>query len=64
MVKMYPNSNQRKEQVITHIENFYCDRLTELVDQKKINEAHAVFEEFVVDTEEPCEWFFIKQVEV
>ena len=64
MVKMYPNSNQRKEQVINHIENFYCDRLTELVDQKKINEAHAVFEEVVVDTEEPCEWFFIKQVEV
>ena len=56
--------NSQKEKVIDSIENFYCNRLVELVDMKMVNEAHAVFEEFVVgDVETPKEWFFIKEVE-
>ncbi len=55
--------NSQKEKVIDSIENFYCNRLVELVDMKMVNEAHAVFEEFVVgDIETPKEWFFIKEV--
>jgi len=56
--------NSQKEKVIDSIENFYCNRLVELVDMKMVNEAHAVFEEFVVgDVDTPKEWFFIKEVE-
>ena len=56
--------DSQKEKVIDSIENFYCNRLVELVDMKMVNEAHAVFEEFVVgDVETPKEWFFIKEVE-
>ena len=44
-------------------EAFYCDRLTELVDEKRIDEASAIFEEFVVEGEEPDDWFFMKYLD-
>ncbi len=40
---------EKLDQCIEHCESFYCDRLTELVDQKKIDDASAIFEEFVVE---------------
>ena len=55
--------DQKKEETITQIENFYCQRLTELVDLKMFDEAHAVYEEFAVDVDNPVEWFFIADVE-
>ena len=51
---------EKLDQCIEHCESFYCDRLTELVDEKKIDDASAIFEEFVVEGEEPDDWFFIK----
>ena len=40
--------DQNKEDCVTHIENYYCQRLTELVDMKMFDEAHAIYEEFAV----------------
>ncbi len=51
---------ERMEEVIKSCEAFYCDRLTELVDRKMIDEASAIFEEFVVEGEEPDDWYFFK----
>ena len=51
------------EELITQIENYYCQRLTELVDMKMFDDAHAIYEEFAVDVDNPVEWFFIKDVE-
>ena len=42
------DEQERLEKVIAKCEEFYCDRLTELVDRKMIDEAGAIFEEFVV----------------
>ena len=50
---------QKKEETITQIENFYCQRLTELVDLKMFDEAHAVYEEFAVDVDNPVDWLFL-----
>ena len=52
-----------KEECITLIENYYCQRLTELVDLKMYDEAHAIFEEFSLGDEESYQWFFIKILE-
>ena len=53
--------DKAKEECITQIENHYCQRLTELVDMKMYDEAHAVYEEFAVTSDnEPIEWFFIQ----
>ena len=49
-----------KEECITQIENHYCQRLTELVDMKMFDEAHAIFEEFSLGDDESYQWFFIK----
>ena len=52
-----------KEECITLIENYYCQRLTELVDLKMYDEAHAIFEEFSLGDDESYQWFFIKILE-
>ena len=57
------NTTKIREELITQIENYYCQRLTELVDMKMFDDAHAIYEEFAVDVDKPVEWFFIKDVE-
>ena len=43
---LYIIMDKTKEECITLVENYYCQRLTELVDLKMYDEAHAIFEEF------------------
>ena len=57
------NTTKIREELITQIENYYCKRLTELVDMKMFDDAHSIYEEFAVDVDNPVEWFFIKDVE-
>ena len=55
--------DKTKEECITQVENYYCQRLTELVDIKMFDDAHAIYEEFAVDVDNPVEWFFIRLLE-
>ena len=57
---LYIIMDKTKEECITQIENHYCQRLTELVDMKMFDEAHAIFEEFSLGDDESYQWFFIK----
>ena len=57
---LYIIMDKTKEECITLIENYYCQRLTELVDLKMYDEAHAIFEEFSLGDDESYQWFFIK----
>lgn len=45
---------------IYQIEEFYCNRMEYLVDAERFDDSHAIFEEFVVNGEEPEEYVFIK----
>ena len=61
---LYIIMDKTKEECITLIENYYCQRLTELVDLKMYDEAHAIFEEFSLgDDDESYQWFFIHLLE-
>ena len=60
---LYIIMDKTKEECITLIENYYCQRLTELVDLKLYDEAHAIFEEFYLRDDESYQWFFIKILE-
>ena len=60
---LYIIMDQIKEECITLIEYYYCQRLTELVDLKMYDEAHAIFEEFSLGDDESYRWFFIKILE-
>ena len=51
-----------KNAIITSIENYYCDRMTELVDQERFDDSNAIFEEFVVNEEEPVNWLFLEDI--
>ena len=57
------NTTKIREELITQIENYYCQRLTELVDLKMYDEAHAIFEEFSLGDDESYQWFFIQLLE-
>ena len=57
---LYIIMDKDKEECVTHVENYYCQRLTELVDLKMYDEAHAIFEEFSLGDDESYQWFFIK----
>jgi len=45
---------------IEQVENFYMDRMSYLVNEEQFDDSHALFTEFVVDTEEPDEWIFVQ----
>ena len=57
---LYIIMDKAKEECITQIENHYCQRLTELVDLKMYDEAHAIFEEFSLGDDESYQWLFIQ----
>lgn len=49
-------------QCIEHIEDFYIERMEYLVEQEQFDDSHALFTEFVVDSEEPDEWIFTQYI--
>jgi hypothetical protein len=51
-----------KDTIITLIEEFYCDRMTELVDEERFDDSNAIFEEFIVNEEEPVNWLFLEDI--
>ena len=55
--------DHNRDECITQVENYYCQRLTELVDLKMYDEAHAIFEEFSLGDDVSYQWFFIKILE-
>ena len=55
--------DKSKEDCITQVENYYSQRLTELVDLKTHDDAHSIFEEFSLGDDESYQWFFIKILE-
>jgi hypothetical protein len=42
-----------QEQLILNLEAFWCQRMTELHEQNRIEDASALFSEFVLDEEDP-----------
>lgn len=50
-----------KEKVLTEIEATWCDRMTNLVSENRIWDADALYQEYVLEGEEPfdSEWVFI-----
>ena len=57
---LYIIMDKSKEECINQIDNYYCQRLTELVDLKMYDEAHSIFEEFSLGDDESYQWLFIQ----
>lgn len=51
---------EEREWCIHHIEEFYCSRMEELFDNEQYDDAHSIFEEFVVNGEEPEDYVFLE----
>ncbi len=52
-------TQDEKNLTIYQIEEFYCNRMEYLVNQEEFDDAHSIFEEFVVDGVEPGKYVFI-----
>ena len=56
---MFRMNQSERNLNIYQIEEYYCNRMEYLVDRELFDDSHAIFEEFVVDGEEPEEYIFI-----
>jgi hypothetical protein len=54
---------QQRDHTIYLIEEFYCNQMSLLVEDERFDDADAIFNEFVVDSEEPTEWIFMNYLE-
>lgn len=45
--------------MIEQMEKFYSERMTHLIYDGRYDDAHAIYEEFVVSGEEPEEFLYI-----
>lgn len=52
-----------KEKCIEVLENYYMETIERLFDQDRQKDADSVYEEFVVDGENPTEWTFLEHLE-
>jgi hypothetical protein len=48
--------------VADYLEAFYADSLTHLVTCDRLEDAHALFQEFVVNDEEPEEYLYLPEL--
>lgn len=53
---------ESREEIITKIEDHFCQQITFLFDENRQDDAHSFYMEFVVDGEEPEEWTFISDL--
>lgn len=44
------------------LEEYYCTRMDELVNEERFDDSNAVFQEFVVDCEDDTEWIFLEDL--
>lgn len=44
------------------LEDYYITRMDELVENECFDDSNALFEEFVVDEQEPDEWMFLNDL--
>lgn len=49
-----------RTEIVEYLEAFYADRMMELFSQDAYEDAHAVYTEFVVDHQEPEEYFYLE----
>jgi hypothetical protein len=54
-------TDQLRDILISDVEEFYCSRSTYLMDYD-LRYLDCLFEEFVVDGEEPDEWLFMNDM--
>lgn len=50
------------EMCIKNVEEFFMDRVTELVDDSQWENADAIHEEFMVEDESTEEWLFVNDM--
>ena len=56
------STDPKHDESMLEIEEFYMGRLGDLVQNSRFNDADAIFEEFVIDGEEPTEYLFISDM--
>lgn len=48
-----------RQEILTYIEETYCERMTYLVENTRIFDADALHSEFEIEEDDEVEWLFI-----
>lgn len=56
-------NNTEKKYNVYLMEEFYCRRMEELVEEERFDDSNSIFEEFVVNDREPGDWLFLEYIE-
>lgn len=56
-------NNTEKKYNVYLMEEFYCRRMEELVEEERFDDSNSIFEEFVLDNDEPGDWLFLEYIE-
>jgi|DEB0MinimDraft_10_1074344.scaffolds.fasta_scaffold232241_1 hypothetical protein len=59
---MFFVNQKSKEQQIIDLEAYWSGQMCVLVSDDRIDDSDALYQEFVVDGEEPSEWIFLEYV--
>jgi hypothetical protein len=51
-----------RENLITYVEEYFCEQITNLIDMDMKDDADSFYQEFVVNGEEPEEWLFVNDL--
>lgn len=60
---MSNKTDKMRETIIIELDAYWSNRMTELVDEDRIEDADALYYEYVVDGEQPHHWIFIDEIE-
>lgn len=55
-------NQSNREYNVYLVEEFYCCRMEQLVDEERFDDSNAIFEEFVINNQEPEEWVFLEYI--
>ena len=59
---MSMTQNQMHEACVEHVEDYFMDRISQLVDDVQLEYADAIHAEFVIDGCEPQDWLFVNDL--
>lgn len=55
-------TNSNRDYNVYLMEEFYCKRMEDLVEEERFDDSNSIFEEFVVDGDESKEWLFLEYI--
>jgi hypothetical protein len=51
-----------RECMIQNMEDFFCQRVSQLIDEERYDDSQSLYAEFVIQNQEPTDYFYMKSM--